>query len=380
MSAISGFSFSRFWAVAVKEFIQMRRDRLTFAMMVGVPILQLVLFGFAINLDPKGLPTVIIQGDDSVHARSVVASLRTSGYLRIIDSLPATTRSEDVLASGQAQFVITIPPQFGRDIERGDKPALLVQADASDPAATGNALSAVLQLPSTALRNDLKGPLAQLAPRAPPFEVRVHRLYNPEGITAYNIVPGLVGTIMTMTMIMMTGMAITRERERGNMENLLSMPLKPIEILTGKIFPYIFVGYVQLGVILVAAHFLFKVPIEGSLLLLCLCAAAFIAANLSVGILFSTLAKSQMQAMQMTFFFFLPSMLLSGFMFPFRGMPGWAQVIGEGLPLTHFLRVVRGIVLKGNELPQLWPHVWPMLAFAGVGLLLGALRFRRTLD
>ncbi len=374
------FSFSRFWAVAVKEFIQMRRDRLTFAMMVGVPIIQLVLFGFAINLDPKGLPTIIVQADDSPHARSVVATLRTSGYFQIIDANAASDQADDALATGRAQFVVRIPPDFGRDVERGLRPAILVQADATDPSAGGNAIAALAQLPANALAPNLQGPLAHLRVGDAPFEVRVHRQYNPENVTAYNIVPGLIGTIMTMTMIMMTGMAITREREHGNMENLLSMPLRPMEILTGKIFPYIFVGYVQLAVIMLAANLIFHVPMEGSLALLCACAFAFIAANLSVGILFSALARSQMQAMQMTFFFFLPSMLLSGFMFPFRGMPAWAQTIGEVLPLTHFLRVVRGIVLKGNHFPELWPSIWPMLLFAVVGLALGVMRFRRTLD
>jgi ABC-2 type transport system permease protein len=374
------FSFSRLWSIALKEFIQMRRDRLTFGMMVGIPIIQLVLFGFAINVDPKGLTAVVISADHGPHARSFVAALRTSDYFNIQQSDVGVTDSKTILDAGAAQFVITIPPDFGRSIERGDKPAVLVEADAADPAASGNALAAITQIGSIALRNELKGPLAHLRAGDAPFEVRVHRHYNPDGVTAYNIVPGLVGTIMTMTMIMMTGMAITRERERGNMENLLAMPLRPIEILLGKIVPYIFVGYVQLAVILLAARLIFGVPMEGSIVLLAICALAFIAANLAVGILFSTLAQSQLQAMQMTFFFFLPSMLLSGFMFPFSGMPPWARAIGEVLPLTHFLRLVRGVLLKGNEFALVWPHLWPMLAFAAAGLVIGALRFRKTLD
>lgn len=263
---------------------------------------------------------------------------------------------------------------------RGEKPAVLLEADASDPAATGNALAALASLNQTVLRHDLTGALAALNGTPPPFEIRVQRNYNPEGITQYNIVPGLMGTILTMTMIMMTGMAVTRELERGTLENLLAMPVRPLEVMIGKILPYIMVGYIQVLVILGAAHFLFQVPIAGSLTLLLACVLVFLAANLSVGMMFSTIAKSQLQAMQMTFFFFLPSMLLSGFMFPFRGMPGWAQIIGEGLPLTHFLRIVRGIMLKGNGWAQTWPHVWPLLVFMAVVLIISLKRYRRTLD
>ncbi|MHB1188198.1 ABC transporter permease [Thiobacillus sp.] len=370
----------RLWAIVLKEFVQMRRDRITFAMMVGIPVMQLVLFGFAINTDPKRLPTVVFDASQSAYSRSFVASLENSGYFDVLTPPAAVADAREAMAVGDVQFIVSIPPDFSRQLVRGEKPVLLLEADASDPAATGNALSALASLNQSALQHDLKGPLARLGSTSPPFEIRVQRNYNPEGITQYNIVPGLMGTILTMTMIMMTGMAMTRELERGTMENLLAFPVHPLEVMIGKILPYIMVGYVQVAVILVAAHFLFSVPIAGSLPMLMVCVLVFLAANLTVGMMFSTIARSQLQAMQMTFFFFLPSMLLSGFMFPFRGMPHWAQVIGEGLPLTHFLRIVRGIMLKGNGWPETWPNVWPLLVFMTVVMLIGFKRYRKTLD
>jgi ABC-2 type transport system permease protein len=358
----------------------MRRDRITFAMMVGIPVMQLILFGFAINTDPKRLPTVVFDASQSTYSRSFVASLENSGYFDVLTPPATVQAAREAMAIGEVQFIVSIPPDFSRQLVRGEKPALLLEADASDPSATGNAISALNSLNQSALQHDLKGPLARLGTAPLPFEIRVQRNYNPEGITQYNIVPGLMGTILTMTMIMMTGMAMTRELERGTMENLLAFPVHPLEVMIGKILPYIMVGYIQVTVILVAAHFLFSVPIAGSLPMLLGCVLVFLAANLTVGMMFSTIAKSQLQAMQMTFFFFLPSMLLSGFMFPFRGMPHWAQVIGEGLPLTHFLRIVRGIMLKGNGWAETWPNVWPLLVFMTVVMLIGLKRYRKTLD
>jgi ABC-2 type transport system permease protein len=377
---MSGFSFARFWAILTKEFVQMRRDRLTFAMMIGVPILQLVLFGFAINSDPKALPTAILVADNSNYARTLIRAIENSGYFRIVRDLASESEAERALALGNVQFVITIPENFGRKLQRGERPILLVEADATDPAATSNALATLNAINQNALSRDLNGPLQSLQQAAPPFELRVQRRYNPEGITQYNIVPGLIGVVLTMTMVMMTSLAVTREYERGTMENLLATPVRPIEVMVGKIVPYIIVGYVQVTVILGAAKLLFAVPMIGSLVLLSCALILFIAANLAIGYTFSTLAKSQMQAMQMTFFFFLPSMLLSGFMFPFRGMPQWAQWLGEVFPLTHFLRVVRGILLKGNGPADIMPNVWPIAVFL---LIVGAIalaRYRETLD
>jgi len=377
---VSLFSWHRFIAVLAKEFVQMRRDRLTFAMMVGIPIIQLILFGFAINSDPKALPTAVLAADNSIYSRSFVRAMENSGYFRVVRQLSSEAEAGRVLTEGQVQFVLTIPENFARKLVRGERPVLLLEADATDPAATSNALAALMNLNQTALTRDLAGGLAHLQNGLPPYEVRVHRRYNPEGVTQYNIVPGLIGVILTMTMVMMTSLAMTRERERGTMENLLATPVRPGEVMAGKIIPYIIVGYVQVAIILLAAKLLFAVPVVGSLALLSLVLVLFMAANLAVGFTFSTLAKNQMQAMQMTFFFFLPSMLLSGFMFPFRGMPEWAQWLGEVLPLTHFLRVVRGILLKGNGTAEIAPELWPMALFLLAAAVVALKRYRETLD
>ena len=374
------FAWHRFLAVLTKEFIQMRRDRLTFAMMVGIPMIQLILFGFAINADPKELPTAVRVADHSEFSRSFVRALENSGYFKVTAQPRNEAEAERLIAEGDVQFVVSIPENFARKLARGERPAILVEADATDPTAVGNAVGALSQLAQSALNRDLQGALQPLQGKPAPFEVRIHRRYNPEGITQYNIVPGLMGVILTMTMIMQTGLAMTRERERGTMENLLATPVRPFEVMAGKIVPYILVGYIQVTLILLAARLIFGVPILGSVVLLYTVVLAFIAANLSVGLMFSTVAKNQMQAMQMTFFFFLPSMLLSGFMFPFRGMPEWAQNIGSILPLTHFLRMVRGILLKGNGLLETLPHLWPIGLFLLTVVAIGLKRYRKTLD
>ncbi|WP_372397361.1 ABC transporter permease [Azospirillum sp. HJ39] len=373
-------SAGRLMAVMVKEFIQMRRDRLTFAMMVGVPILQLILFGFAINSDPKGLPTAVLVADSSPFARTLVAAMENSGYFVITRAAGSEADIDRLLAEGKVQFAVTVPAGFARDLQRGTRPVLLVEADATDPAATGNALAALTAIARQALAPDLTGPLASLRAGPDPIDLRVHRRYNPEGITQYNVVPGLMGVVLTMTMVMMTALAVTRERERGTMENLLAMPARPFEVMLGKIVPFVVVGYVQVVLIVVAARLLFDVPIVGSLGLLSAVLILFIAANLAVGFTFSTLAANQLQAMQMSFFFFLPSMLLSGFMFPFRGMPGWAQAVGELLPLTHFLRIVRGILLKGNGLGEILAEVLALTLFLAVVTVVALKRYRQTLD
>jgi ABC-2 type transport system permease protein len=374
------FSPARFRAMVVKEFIQMRRDRLTFGMMVGIPLLQLILFGFAINSDPKHLPAALLLADNGPQGRSLLYAVRNSSYFDFVREIKTEREGRDALSRGEVQFVINIPENFSRDLVRGDRPSILVEADATDPGTTGNALGSLNILLNTALQNDLKGPLTYLATASGPIDLRVHALYNPEAITQYNIVPGLLGVVLTMTMIVITALAITRERESGTMENLLSMPTRPFEVLIGKIIPYILVGYIQVGLILAAARFLFHVPMVGSLVLLLVVALVFITANLAMGITFSTIAENQRQAMQMAFFFFLPSILLSGFMFPFRGMPRWAQTIGELLPITHFLRIVRGIVLKGNGLEEVSHQLWQIALFAVIALTIGVKRYRKTLD
>lgn len=373
-------NWSRFLAILIKEFRQIRRDRLTFAMMVAVPIVQLVLFGYAINTDPKHLPLAVVSADHSEFSRSLIAGMENSGYFRVTERPRSEAEGNRLLDEGKVQFLLVVPPDFSRQVQRGERPALLLAADATDPAAAGNALAALGSLSQQALAHDLNGPLQHLRGSDPPFEFRVQRRYNPEGVSRYNIVPGLIGVILTMTMVMMTALAMTRERERGTMENLLATPVKPLEVMVGKIVPYILIGYVQVAVILLAAWWLFEVPMIGSLALLSAALVVFIAANLAVGFTFSTVARNQLQAMQLTFFFFLPSMLLSGFMFPFRGMPRWAQVIGEVLPLTHFLRIVRGIMLKGNGIAEIMPNVWPIALFMVAAGVVAMLRYRQTLD
>jgi len=374
------FSAARWWSIVLKEFLQLRRDRVTFAMIVGVPIVQLALFGFAINTDPKHLPTAVIAAEASPFTRSFVAAMRNSAYFDIVETLPDEAAGRRALARGDVLFVLSVPADFSRRLLRGERPSLLVEADATDPVATASALGALSGLAQAVADKDLSGPLAHLNGRPAAFGVVLHRLYNPEGITQYNVVPGLIGVILTMTMVMMTGLAITRERERGTMENLLATPVRPLEVMTGKIVPYVFIGLIQVSIILAAARFVFAVPFVGSLPAIYLAALLFIAANLTVGITLSSLAQNQLQAMQLAVFYFLPNILLSGFMFPFAGMPAWAQAIGNLLPLTYFNRLVRGILLKGDGWADLWPSVWPVALFTVVVMGVALRFYRRTLD
>ncbi|NQV72233.1 ABC transporter permease [bacterium] len=376
LKAFSG----RIWAVWVKEFIQMRRDRLTFGMMFGIPIMQLILFGYAINTDPKHLPTAVHVEEQTHIVRSILQALETSGYYDIISQTSDPSESQRMMASGEVAFVVTIPAGFTEQLVRGEVPQILIEADASDPSASSNAIARAGAIIRSALRNEFNGSLSYLKPKPDPYQVVVHALYNPEGITSYNIVPGLLGVILTLTLVMITSIAMTREAERGTIENLLAMPAQPLEVMIGKITPYVMVGIIQTGVILLASRVLFGVPFVGQRWVLLFGVAVFVVANLAIGFTFSTIAKTQMQAMQLTFFFFLPSMLLSGFMFPFRGMPSWAQHIGEALPLTHFLRLVRGVMLKGATLPEVQTPIFAMGTIAIVVSIVAMLRYRKTLD
>ena len=380
MIRLAAFSFARWWSIVRKEFLQLRRDRITFAMMIGVPILQMILFGYAINSDPKHLPTAVISADDSEFTRSFIAAMRNSSYFEIVSTLPDEESARRALAQGKVQFVLVIPAGFTRDLIKSARPSLLVEADATDPTAIGTALAALPLLAQTVLQRDLTGALSHLAVEPAAFDVQVHRLYNPEGLTQYNVVPGIIGVILTLTMVMMTGLAMTRERERGTMENLLATPVLPLEVMTGKMVPYIAIGLVQVTIILVTARYVFGVPFEGSVFAIYLVSLLFVAANLTIGITLSSLAQNQLQAVQLTIFYFLPNILLSGFMFPFAGMPKWAQIMGNLLPLTYFNRLIRGILLKGNGWFDLWPHVWPMLIFVCVVMGIAVRFYRRTLD
>ncbi len=377
--SLSG-SVSRIWAVWLKELIQMRRDRLTFGMMLGIPIIQLILFGYAINSDPKHLPTAVYLGEQTPIVRSILQGLENSGYYDIVVQTSDPTEGQSLLSSGKVAFVISIPAGFTERLVRGDRPQILIEADASDPAASSNAVGRARAIIGGSLKRELSGTLGYLAPTPEPYDLVIHAEYNPEGITQYNIVPGLLGVILTMTLVMITSIAMTRESERGTMENLLAMPARPLEVMIGKITPYVMVGAVQTSVILLAARILFHVPFEGEFWLLLVGVAVFVVANLALGFTFSTIAKTQMQAMQLTFFFFLPSMLLSGFMFPFRGMPDWAQNVGSILPLTHFLRLVRGVMLKGGAFSDVQAPIFAMGTFAIVVSMIAMLRYRRTLD
>jgi len=376
----TAFSLTRWWSVVLKEFLQLRRDRVTFAMIVGVPIVQLALFGFAINTDPKHLPTAVIVHDQSEFSRSFVTAMTNSAYFDIVETLPDEEAGRRALARGRVQFVLNIPVDFSRRLVRGEHPSLLLEADATDPTATQTAVAALPHLVQPVADKDITGPLAHLNGGQSAFGVQVHNLYNPEGITQYNVVPGLMGVILTMTLVMMTGLAVTRERERGTMENLLATPVLPIEVMAGKIVPYVAIGLIQASIILFAARFVFHVPFVGSLVAIYLAALLFIAANLTVGITLSSLAQNQLQAMQLTVFYFLPNILLSGFMFPFAGMPQWAQFIGNLLPLTYFNRLIRGILLKGVGWADLWPSVWPMALFTAIVMAIALRFYRRTLD
>jgi ABC-2 type transport system permease protein len=380
MNALAIFAADGFWrrtgAMLIKEFIQLSRDRLSFGMIIMVPLMQLLLFGYAINTTPRNLPTAVLLQENTDVGRSILAALRNTKYFKITHQLDDEAAFDRVLASGEVLFAIEIPAGFERAVRRGDRPALLVAADATDPVASGSALGALGTVVQTALRHDRAIPDSTSSV----FEIRLHARYNPAASTSLNIVPGLVGTILTMTMLIFTALSVTRELERGTMESLLSMPITPVEIMLGKIAPYVLVGFIQAGLIIGIGILLFGVPTYGSLLLLALLSTLFITTNLSIGYTFSTIAQNQLQAMQMSMMFFLPNILLSGFMFPFAGMPTWAQWIGEALPLTHYLRIVRAIMLKGATLSDLHYDTFVMFGLMLVAMTIAVTRFRRTLD
>ena len=375
-----GLSISRIMAILSKEFTQLVRDRLTYAMIIGIPVIQLLLFGYAINSDPKHLPTVVLVQDQGQFSRSLLGAMQRSDYFDIRYAARTPAEMHELIERGAVQFAITIPGDFTRKVVRRDNPQILVEADASDPAATSGAVAALTQLPAYALMHDLKGAIARPPTSAQPFDVVVQRRYNPESVTAYNIVPGLVATILTMTLVMMTALAMTREVERGTMETLLSTPVRPIEVMIGKLTPYVMVGVIQATLIITLARILFGVPMAGGWPALILGLFLFIVGSLSLGFLVSTIARNQLQAMQMAFFYFLPSILLSGFLFPFRGMPVWAQWIGTAVPVTHMLRVVRGSMLKGVGIAEALPSLGALTLFMLIVATIAIRQYRTTLD
>jgi ABC-2 type transport system permease protein len=377
---MNGFSAGRVAAVMIKEFKQLTRDRLTYALMLLLPVLQLLLFGYAINTEPRHLPTAVLAQENSVFSRAIVGALARSAYFDLTAQARTPAELDRLIRDGRVQFAVTIPGDFTRRVARGDQPQILVEADATDPSATGGAVAALAALPQQALAHDLKGALAPRGQGRPPFDVVVHARYNPEAITAYNIVPGLLGVILSLTLVMMTALSMTRESERGTMESLLATPVEPLEVMSGKLAPYVGIGLVQTAIILLIARLLFGVPMEGGWVGLSIGVAFFIVGSLALGFLISTVARSQLQAMQMSVFYIFPSILLSGFMFPFRGMPVWAQWIGQAIPVTHFLRVVRGALLKGQGLGDMWRELAALLAFVCIVTALAMARYRRTLD
>ena len=374
------FSVGRLFALLKKEVIQMRRDRITFAMMLGIPLIQLMLFGFAINSDPKGLPAALVAPTEDRFTRAIVSALELTGYYRFDHPHASAAEAEALITRGEVSFVVTIPSDFGRRVMRGDKPQILIEADATDPSVASGAISTLGTVAAEALLRETGAEAQAVEAAAAQMQVVVHRRYNPEGITQYNIVPGLLGVILQMTMVMMTAMALTREVERGTMENLLSMPATPVEIMLGKVLPYLGVGAVQVAVVLIASKLIFSVPFMGAMWLLLLGVFIFVSSLVILGYLISTASRTQMQAMQLTFFFFLPSLLLSGFMFPYRGMPGWAQALGEIFPLTHFLRLIRAVMLKGADYAGVAQPMAALTLFVVLYAVLALLRFRRTLD
>ena len=374
------FSLERLFALLKKEVIQMRRDRITFAMMLGIPLIQLMLFGFAINSDPKGLPAALVAPTEDRFTRAIVSALELTGYYRFDHPHASAAEAEALITRGEVSFVVTIPSDFGRRVMRGDKPQILIEADATDPSVASGAISTLGTVAAEALLRETGAEAQAVEAAAAKMQVVVHRRYNPEGITQYNIVPGLLGVILQMTMVMMTAMALTREIERGTMENLLSMPATPVEIMLGKVLPYLGVGAVQVAVVLTASKLIFSVPFMGAMWLLLLGVFIFVSSLVILGYLISTASRTQMQAMQLTFFFFLPSLLLSGFMFPYRGMPGWAQALGEIFPLTHFLRLIRAVMLKGADYAGVAQPMAALALFVILYAVLALLRFRRTLD
>lgn len=377
---MSGFSLRRSLAILKKEFIQLRRDIVTLQMIVMVPIMQLLLFGYALNNDPRNLPAAVFSQDNGMFSRSFVSALKNTTYFSIDYNANSEEELKELLQQGKVQFVINIPVNFTRDLVRGQRPQLLVEADATDPTAISGALASLEGVLNSVIERDFKGVINNLKASPPPVSVEVHRLYNPEGFTRYNIVPGLIAIILTMTGIMMTSLSITKERERGTMENLLAMPIAPLEVMAGKIVPYVIIGFIQSFIIILASKFLFDIPILGSMVLFSFALFIFITCNMAMGFILSSSSENSAQSLQMSMIVTLPSIMLSGFLFPFRGMPIWAQVIGSAMPATYFIQISRGILLKGNNFLEIWPHLWPMCIILVLVVLFAIKSYKRTLD
>ena len=404
---MTGLSPRRLYSLLRKEWVQVRRDPMTLRLIIALPIMQLFLFGYAINTNPHNLPTGLLISEPTKYERTIVTALENTGYYDI-KRYASEEESEQALARGEALFVVNVPPNFDRSVDRGEQPSILIDADATDPSAIGNA-TAALGAVANVLNRDLP-PIRQARPTTTPFQFVVHARYNPEQLTVLNVVPGLICVVLTMSTMLMTTLSITRERERGTMENLMAMPVRPIEIMLAKVVPFIGIGYLQaitilismpvrpieimlakvvpfIGIgylqaitILIVSSLVFHLPIRGSVPLLLLSLGLFIAGNLAIGLTFSTISSNQMQAQQLAQFSLLPSLILSGFIFPFRGMPLWAQWLGELLPTTHAIRIVRSVLLKGNGMAAIAPELWPIAVFTLLVMGVAVWFYRETLD
>lgn len=373
---------TRIFGLIRKEFIIISNDRGTIAMLIVLPIMLLILFGFAIRLDPKHLPTAIISYDHTPLIRSFISNLEASQYFKITDTSNNERKKNEEFASGRISISITIPQNFTREYVRGENPQMLVEIDGSDPGSSATALGNVQPILNQAIKQFSKNGLGFRARNQSSRDVNlvIHRLYNESNLSEYNIIPGLIGVLLTLTMVMLTSTAITSEKESGTMEMLLSTPLKSTEIILGKVVPYVLLGYLQLTSVLIFGKLLINLPIEGSLFLLYLAAAPFIIANLMVGMIFSTIAKTPMQSMQLSVFFQLPSMFLSGYIFSFFGMPLWARAIGYCLPMTYFMRIARGILLKANSFAQIVPNIIPIIFICLILIFVTGKIFKTKLD
>ncbi|HTM46761.1 MAG TPA: ABC transporter permease [Polyangiaceae bacterium] len=371
----------RQWAIARKELLQLKRDRATLAMMVVLPVMQLLLFGYAINTDVRHIPTVVYDQDQSAGSRDLWRSMEATRFYDVVGQVRSYQEVERAIRSGMARVALVVPPRFSSDLKRGRTAHAQLVVDGSDPQVVASATNTAASLVAARSSELVLTRLSKVsgAKPQPAIELEPNTWYNPDLRTAIYVVPGLIGVILTMTMVMLTSMAIARERERGTLEQLIVSPVKNIELMIGKILPYVIIGYVQMTLVLFVGRAIFGVPLVGSLPLLYCLVFVFISANLALGLVFSTLAKTQQQAMQMSFFFLLPNILLSGFMFPFEGMPKPAQWIAQGLPLTHFLRVVRGITLKGAGFEDVVGEVIWMGGILTVLVTLATLRFSKKL-
>ncbi len=372
------FSFTRWIGVVIKEIHELRRDKISISMLILTPIFQLIILGYAVQMDPRQVPTALLNYDNARMSQVFVTAAQNTSYFSM-RQMASEEEANNAFVRGDVIFIVTIPQGFTEKLLRGEKPQILIQGDAIDPMTIGNALSAIVQAAKSMFQHDLPQAL-RTEEASDNFELVIHRMFNPEGITQYNTIPGIIGSILSTTLILMTALSITRERENGAIENLLISPLTSLEVIVGKITPFILIGMFQSLLILLSAVFLFDIPLAGNFFLLFTILVVYIFLCLSIGIAISSVAQSQLQALQMSSFYFIPSIMLSGFISPFISMPGWAQAIGSCLPLTYFIRLVKGVMLKGYTAAELMPSLLPLIAIAVIVIGIGLKMYHKTLD